>query len=79
MLNNSNVIEEWRNFYENARNMSGRSRSFPTFHNFMKEKLAHVDKLLAQGNGISCFPEATNDVRVIVHGLLRVVTTRSTM
>jgi hypothetical protein len=36
MLNNSNVMEEWRNFYENAKNMSGRSRSFPTFHNFMK-------------------------------------------
>jgi hypothetical protein len=79
MLNNSNVMEEWRNFYENAKNMSGRSRSFPIFHNFMKENLAHVDKLLAQENGISYFPEVTNDVCAIVHGPLRIVTTRSAM
>jgi hypothetical protein len=79
MLNNSNVMEEWRNFYENAKNIIGRSRGFPIFHNFIKEKLAHVDKLLAQENGISCFPEVTNNVRAIVHGPLRVVTTRSAM
>ncbi len=48
MLNNNNVMEEWR-FYENAKSMSGRSRIFPTFHKYMKEKLAEVDQLLAQG------------------------------
>ncbi len=47
MLNNSNVMEEWRNFYENAKSMNGRSRIFPTFHKYMKEKLAEVDQLLA--------------------------------
>ncbi len=65
MLNNSNVMEEWR--------------IFPTFHKYMKEKLAKVDQLLAQGENISCFPEITYDVRTIVHGPLRVVTTRSAM
>ncbi len=75
MLNNSNVMEEWRNFYENAKSMSGRSRIFPTFHKYMKEKLAEVDQLLAQGESISCFPEITDDVRTP----LRVVTTRSAM
>ncbi|CAM6039049.1 unnamed protein product, partial [Sphagnum compactum] len=79
MLNNSNVMEEWRNFYENAKSMSGRSRIFPTFHKYMKEKLAEVDQLLAQGESIACFPEITDDVRTIVHGPLRVVTTRSAM
>jgi len=79
MLNNSNVMEEWRNFYENAKSMSGRSRIFPTFHKYMKEKLAEVDQLLAQGESISCFLEVTDDVRTIVHGPLRVATTRSTM
>jgi hypothetical protein len=79
MLNNSNVMEEWRNFYENAKSMSGRSRIFPTFHKYMKEKLAEVDQLLAQGESITCFPDITDDVRTIVHGPLRVVTTRSTM
>ncbi len=79
MLNNSNVMEEWRNFYENAKSMSGRSRIFPTFHKYMKEKLAEVDQLLAQGESISCFPEVTDDVRTILHGPLRVVTTRSAM
>jgi len=54
MLNNSNVMEEWRNFYENAKNMSGRLRIFPTFHKYMKEKLAEMDQLLAQGESISC-------------------------
>jgi hypothetical protein len=79
MLNNSNVMEEWRNFYENAKIMSGRSRIFPTFHKYMKEKLAEVDQLLAQGESISCFPEITDDVRTIVHEPLRVVTTRFAM
>jgi hypothetical protein len=45
----------------------------------MKEKLAEVDQLLAQGENISCFPKVTDDVRTIVHGRLRVVTTHSTM
>jgi hypothetical protein len=79
MLNNSNVMEEWRNLYENAKSMSGRSRIFPTFHKYMKEKLAKVDQLLAQGESIACFPKNTDDVRTIVHGPLRNVTTRSTM
>jgi hypothetical protein len=79
MLNNSNVMEEWRNFYESAKMMSGRSRIFPTFHNYMKEKLAEVDKLIAEEEELSCFPEVTNDVRAIVHGPLKVVTTRSAM
>jgi hypothetical protein len=79
MLNNSNVMEKWRNFYENAKSMSGRSRIFPTFHKYMKEKLVEVDQLLAQGENIACFPEITDDVRTIVHGPLRVVTTRSAM
>ncbi|CAM6045796.1 unnamed protein product [Sphagnum compactum] len=77
MLNNSNVMEEWRNFYENAKSMSGRSRIFPMFHKYMKEKLVEVDQLLAQGESIACFPEITDDVRTMVHGPLRVVTTRS--
>jgi hypothetical protein len=79
MLNNRNVMEEWRNFSQNAKIMSGRSRIFPTFHNYMKEKLAQVDKLLVEEEGLSCFPKVTNDVRAIVHGPLRVVTTRSAM
>ncbi len=79
MLNNNNVMEEWRNFYENAKSMSGRSRIFPTFHKYMKEKLVEVDHLLAQGENISCFLEVTDDVHTIVHGPLRVVTTHSTM
>ncbi len=79
MLNNSNVMEEWRNFYENAKSMSGRSRIFLTLHKYMKEKLVEVDQLLAQGKSISCFPEITNDVSTIVHGPHRVVTTRSAM
>jgi hypothetical protein len=79
MLNNSNVMEEWRNFYQNAKSMSGRSRIFPTLHKYMKEKLAKMDQLLAQGESISCFPEITDDVCTIVHGPLRVVTTRSAM
>jgi hypothetical protein len=79
MLNNSNVMEEWRNFYENAKSMSGRSRIFLTFHKYMKEKLAEVDQLLAQGESISYFPKVTDDVRTILHGPLRVVTTRSAM
>jgi hypothetical protein len=45
----------------------------------MKEKLAEVDQLLAQGESIACFPEITDDVRTIVHGPLKVVTTRSAM
>jgi hypothetical protein len=77
MLNNSNVMEDWRNFYENAKSMSGKSRIFPTLHKYMKEKLAEMDQLLAQGKNISCFPEITDDVRTIVHGPLRVVTTCS--
>ncbi len=79
MLNNSKVMEEWRNFYENAKSMSARSRIFPTFHKYMKEKLAEVDQLLAQGESISCFPEIIDDVRTIVHGPLKVVTTCSAM
>ncbi len=47
MLNNSNVMDEWRNFYENAKSISGRSRIFPTFHKYMKGKLDEVDQLLA--------------------------------
>jgi len=79
MLNNSNVMEEWKNFYENAKSMNGRSRIFRTFHKYMKEKLAEVDQLLAQGESISYFPEVTDDVRTIVHGPLRVLTTCSAM
>ncbi len=79
MLNNSNVMEEWRKFYENAKSMSGRSRIFLTFHKYMKETLAEVDQLLAQGESSSCFPEVTDDVHTIVHGPLRVVTTHSAM
>jgi hypothetical protein len=48
ILNNSNVMEEWKNFYENAKSMSGRSRIFLTLHEYMKEKLAKVDQLLAK-------------------------------
>ncbi len=36
MLNNSNVMEEWRNFYENAKSMSGKSRIFPMFQKYIK-------------------------------------------
>jgi hypothetical protein len=75
----SNVMEEWRNFYESAKIMNGRSRIFLTFHNYMKEKLAQVDKLLVEGDGLSCFLEIIDDVCAIVHGPLRVVTTHSTM
>jgi hypothetical protein len=79
MLNNSNVMEEWRNFYENAKSKSGRSRIFLTLHKYMKEKLVEMDQLLAQGESISCFLEITDDVRTIVHGPQRVVTTRLAM
>ncbi len=79
MLNNSNVMEEWKNFYENAKSMNGRSRIFPTFHKYMKEKLVEMDQLVAQGESISYFPKVTNDVCTVVHGPLRVVTTRSVM
>jgi hypothetical protein len=79
MLNNSNVMEKWKNFYESAKIMSSRSRIFPTFHNYMKEKLAQVDKFIGEEEGLSCFLEVTNDVCAIVYGPLRVVTTRSAM
>ena len=79
MLNNSIVMEEWRIFYENAKRMSGRPRIFPTVHTYMKEKLVEMDDLLAQGVSVSHLPKITNDVRTIVHGPLRVVTTRSAM
>jgi hypothetical protein len=45
----------------------------------MKEKLAEMNQLLAQGESISCFLEITDDVCTIFHGPLRVVTTRSAM
>jgi hypothetical protein len=45
----------------------------------MKNKLAEVDQLLAQGESIACFPKITDDVRTTVHGPLKVVTTRSAM
>ncbi len=79
MLNNNNVMEEWKNFYENAKSISGRSRIFPTFHKYMKEKLAKVDQLLAQGESISYFPKVIDDVPTIVRGPLKVVTTCSAM
>jgi hypothetical protein len=79
MLNKSNVMEEWRNFYESAKIVSGRSKIFPTFYNYVRKKLAEVDKLLAKKKRLSCFPKVTNDVCAIVHGPLRVVTTRSAM
>jgi hypothetical protein len=79
ILNNSIDMEEWRNFYENAKSMSGRPRTFPTFHKYMKDKLIEIDEILAQGENILDFPKVTNDVRTIVHRRLRVVTTRSTI
>src|SRR5450759_1216188 len=78
MLSNSIIMEEWRTFYENAKSISGRSRIFPKFATYMKEKLVETDDMLAQGQSISHFPEINDDVRTnIVHGPLRVVTTRS--
>ncbi|CAM6122781.1 unnamed protein product [Calypogeia fissa] len=79
VLNNSNVMDEWREFYENAKSMSQRARIFPKFHDYMKGKLEELDNMVAQGEDVSNFPRVSDDVRTIVHGPLRVVTTRTTM
>jgi Domain of unknown function (DUF4218)/Transposase family tnp2 len=79
VLNNSNVMEEWREFYESAKVMSHRPRIFPKLHDYMKAKLVELDGMVAQGEHISDFPSVTNDIRILVHGPLRLVTTRSAM
>ena len=76
-LNNSIVMEEWRIFYENAKNMSGRPRIFPKFHTYMNEKLVEIDNLLEQVLDISHFPSVNNDVCTIAHGPWRIKTTQS--
>ena len=79
MLNNSTVMEEWRDFYEDAKRTSQRPRIFPKYHEYMKEKLGEVDEMVTRGESVSHYPSITNDVRTIVHGPLRVVTTRTAM
>jgi Domain of unknown function (DUF4218) len=79
MLTNSTIMEEWRDFYEDAKSTSTRPRIFPKYHDYMKEKLAEVDDMVARGESVSHFPVITNDVRTIIHGPLRVVTTRTAM
>ncbi|CAM6103867.1 unnamed protein product [Calypogeia fissa] len=79
MLSNSTIMEEWRDFYEEAKRTSQRPRIFPKYHVYMKEKLVEVDEMEARGESVSHFPSITDDVRTIVHGPLRVVTTRTAM
>ncbi|CAM6101864.1 unnamed protein product [Calypogeia fissa] len=45
MLNNNTIMEEWRNFYEDAKMTSRRPRIFPKYHEYMKEKLVEVDEI----------------------------------
>ncbi|CAM6084375.1 unnamed protein product [Calypogeia fissa] len=79
MLSNNTIMEEWRDFYEEAKRTSPRPRIFPKYHVYMKEKLAEVDEMVARGESVSHFLSITDDVRTIVHGPLRVVTTRTAM
>ncbi|CAM6097835.1 unnamed protein product [Calypogeia fissa] len=69
-------MEEWRNFYEDAKMTSRRPRIFSKYHGYMKEKLVEVDETVAKGDSVSHFPSITNDIRTIVQ---RFVTTKTAM
>ncbi|CAM6128029.1 unnamed protein product [Calypogeia fissa] len=58
---------------------SRRPRIFPKFHEYMKEKLVEVDEMVAKGDSVSYFPSVMDDVRTIVHGPQRIVTTKTAM
>jgi hypothetical protein len=77
MLSNSNVMDEWREFYDNATNGRERRGVFPNFHDYMKEKLLELDEMMSKGESVSHFPPVTDDVRTLVHGPQRVVTSRT--
>lgn len=77
MLSNSNVMDEWREFYENAKNQSRQPRIFPKFHEYMKSTIADLDNVIVLGGDISHYPLMNDDIRTLVHGPLRRVTTRS--
>ncbi|CAM6094114.1 unnamed protein product [Calypogeia fissa] len=79
MLNNNTIMEEWRNFYEDAKMTSRRPRIFSKFHEYMKEKLVEVDEMVAKGDSVSHFPSVTDNVHTIVHGPQRIVTTKTAM
>ncbi|CAM6082438.1 unnamed protein product [Calypogeia fissa] len=77
MLNNSIIMEEWRNFYEYAKMTSQKPRIFPKYHEYMKEKLVEVVEMVAKGDSVSHFPSITDDVHTIVHGRQKIVTTKT--
>jgi hypothetical protein len=79
MLCNSTVMELWREFYENAKSESRRQRIFPKLHDYMQCMLKELDAMVERGESLSHFPEVTNDVRTLVHGPLRKVTTQTAM
>lgn len=76
MLSDSVDMEEWREFYEDGKTNSRRPRTFPKFHDYMKEKLVDVDEMVAPRESVPDFSPITNDIRTLVHGPLTVVTTR---
>ncbi|CAM6094094.1 unnamed protein product [Calypogeia fissa] len=48
MLSNSTIMEEWRDFYEEAKRTSQRPTIFPKYHVYMKEKLVEMDEMVAE-------------------------------
>jgi hypothetical protein len=59
--------------------MSGRPKTFLIYHKYMKDKLIEIDKILGEKEIRLDFPKVIDDVKTIVHGPLRVVTTRLTI
>lgn len=79
MLSNSDATEEWRSFYEEEKASAPRSRTFPTFEQYLRTKLEELDDMVTRGEAIDTYPEVTDELRTLVHGPLYIVTTRSAM
>lgn len=79
MLSNSDVTEEWRQFYENEKALSTRRRAFPKFDEYMRRKLEELEELERQGESLDGYPLVTDELRTLVRGPLYTVTTRSAM
>ncbi len=79
MLSNHEAMEEWRNVYEEEKSQRATHRIFPSMHDFMVSKIQEVDDLELGGEDVSHFPTCTKEIRTLVLGPQRIVTTRTTM
>ena len=79
MLSNHEAMDKWRDYYEEEKSQRGPRRIFPSMRDYMVSKVHEMDDLELGGHDVLHFPPCTKDVRTLVQGPQRIVTSQMAM